>query len=82
MVTDYNPPITGTFHPYKSWLMVLSLLPAAGKSDCMLPHPMHHIGCMTVLNLTWFRAHLPPCLRRSGSAQAGARGEGVGDREF
>ena len=21
---------------------------------------MHHVGCMTVLNLTWFRAHPPP----------------------
>jgi hypothetical protein len=24
------------------------------------PHPMHHVGCMTVLNLTWFRALSPP----------------------
>ena len=24
------------------------------------PHPMHHVGCTTVLNLTWFRARSPP----------------------
>jgi hypothetical protein len=24
------------------------------------PHPMHHVGCTTVLNLTWFRARPPP----------------------
>jgi len=56
--------------------VVLSFLPAAGKSECMFRHPMNHIGCMTVLNLTWFRAQSLPCLRRSGFAQAGARGEG------
>ncbi len=25
-------------------------------------HPMHHVGCMTVLNLTLFRAPPPPSL--------------------
>jgi hypothetical protein len=28
------------------------------------PHPMHHIGCMTVLNLTWFRAGSLPSRER------------------
>ena len=46
----------------------------------MHPHPMHHIGCMTVLNLTWFRASPLPCLRRSGFAQAGIKGEEELDR--
>ena len=38
------------------------------------PHPMHHVGCMTVLNLTWFRANPPPCLRRGFGRQASKGG--------
>jgi len=34
---------------------------------------MHHMGCMTVLNLTWFRANPPPCLRQGFGRQAADR---------
>ena len=34
------------------------------------PHPTHHVGCMTVLNLTWFRAHPP------------SKGEGIDGNQF
>jgi hypothetical protein len=30
------------------------------------PHPMHYVECITVLNLTGFRAHPPPCYRQAG----------------
>jgi len=33
---------------------------------------MHHVGCMTVLNLTWFRAQSSP-IKASGSEEPLAR---------
>jgi len=37
----------------RAWVMTIEI---SRLFISILSHPMHHIGCMAVLNLTWFRA--------------------------